>query len=559
MGAYPESHVKYNCMNWRRFIEIPRFSIKGQYLWDHSDGDLGYMTQQKKEAYSELGYLNSDKWDERQIPDVFSKPWSLLTIREQSAATFLSYNEEIWNGCKTTTPCIWRKLYAEQVCRPIATGESGRLWANFGSFTTDNFGKMGWTRESWNDGGPYPAAVIRSWDELPAPIQQIAKGYGFERETWNGCPDTPCLDKYRYIEAKYNVNWRGLSPRIQRTLKFLGWEKGLWDEKISVLSSSSSSSTYAVPDLYRRQWSTLTADEQRHAEFLDYDSFTWNGCAGANAESRVVTTPPPDGLDPYRRIRARLFMPRSFSHIMLVEPSKPSTPAPNFDGEDLLPNPNSDDSSYSSRSESSETSDQPEESSHGFILVAQQAIARALFCNNPDFDAAESQKYGGVQRGPDGLPLCMDRNDYDRQIERISILSVSPGIRLDFEIAANRTEIKNSNHHQGMELSALDLYNRLALKVTNPQSDFRADEDFKPYAQVAQLSMIAFDEDAHEVEQRYREFEVLRKQYDKHNACELFSDEKNGVNMCWENGGCRRVIVGGVGVWALVSLILTVY
>ncbi len=73
-----------------------------------------------------------------------------------------------------------------------------------------------------------------------------------------------------YIQSKYNHPWRFLSPRIQRTYTMLGYNEDHWDTNPE------------MPDIFRKQWNTLSHDEQSAAKFLGYDEYTWNGCAGAD-------------------------------------------------------------------------------------------------------------------------------------------------------------------------------------------------------------------------------------------------------------------------------------
>lgn len=64
-GVYPSSHRLYDCMSTRKRVEEPLHQVYGKSRWDHTDGDMGFMTQQKKEAYGDLGYLTAKAWDER--------------------------------------------------------------------------------------------------------------------------------------------------------------------------------------------------------------------------------------------------------------------------------------------------------------------------------------------------------------------------------------------------------------------------------------------------------------------------------------------------------------
>ncbi len=125
------------------------------------------------------------------------------------------------------------------------------------------------------------------------------------------------------------------------------------------------------------------------------------------------------------------------------------------------------------------------------------------------------------------------------------ILAISPGIRLDFEIAANRTS---------KETSALHLYQRLLTKTTNPQSDFRYDYDFGRFSSVGQLSQLSFSESDYREEQKNLQFEELRHKYNRTNACELFTDKKNGILICPDSFAVPRVGSAEVGIIVAASL-----
>ncbi len=88
------------------------------------------------------------------------------------------------------------------------------------------------------------------------------------------------------------------------------------------------------------------------------------------------SAPPKDGLDPYRRIRGQLYMPRSYNEIMNIEPSKPYTTLP----------PDGVTTTSSTTTSTVESMTDPPDVGSGFTQVAHQAISRALFCNNPDYN-----------------------------------------------------------------------------------------------------------------------------------------------------------------------------
>ena len=84
-------------------------------------------------------------------------------------------------------PCIDRLLYAETLSIPFTRH---RPWVNLGDYSKQNFGAtngFGWNSDSWNDGGPIPAQMLRTWNEIPPNIQDLARKYRYYSESWEGC------------------------------------------------------------------------------------------------------------------------------------------------------------------------------------------------------------------------------------------------------------------------------------------------------------------------------------------------------------------------------------
>ena len=139
-----------------------------------------------------------------------------------------------------------------------------------------------------------------------------------------------------------------------------------------------------MPTVWRYAWKDLSEDEKLSAEFLDYDEFTWNGCAGSGL---VTTTPPPltQHADPFRRIRAQLYMPRSYNEVMSIKPTLPPTTTPDPEQSTTTTTTTMEPgfaNLLAARSGGS-AAEKVEEQTGGFAQVAQEAIARTLFCNNP--------------------------------------------------------------------------------------------------------------------------------------------------------------------------------
>lgn len=166
-----------------------------------------------------------------------------------------------------------------------------------------------------------------------------------------------------------------------------------------------------------------------------------------------------------------------------------------------------------------------------FGRMALLAVARASFCGNPPYDPLASQN----QVDPEGMPLCTDRDNFERQKDRIKLLKISQGsIVMQFEVTANRTET---------EISAVNIFGVLERKLADPKSDFRHDVKFGRFASVASLEEIEFSEAVFEREVRQAEFEEVRSRYDEENYCELHNDSKNNIDTCVKDFAYARVSV----------------
>ena len=122
-------------------------------------------------------------------------PHTLNRPKDNNTPT-LRYTESIWDGCPLV-PCIDRLLYAETLAIPFTRS---RPWENLGNYQQTNFGSasgFGWNEDSWDDGGPIPAQMLRTWNEIPPNIRDLALKYRYEHDTWAGCTMTTCLDKYK--------------------------------------------------------------------------------------------------------------------------------------------------------------------------------------------------------------------------------------------------------------------------------------------------------------------------------------------------------------------------
>jgi hypothetical protein len=170
----------------------------------------------------------------------------------------------------------------------------------------------------------------------------------------------------------------------------------------------------------------------------------------------------------------------------------------------------------------------------------------------------DASKDDGASKDEDIIPLCTDRDTYNKQKERIKILNIVSGsILLQFEIQANRT------HQEINAPEALDYLNR---KLADPKSDFRHDVCFGRFASVAQLTEVPFSEAVFAQEKAEEKFEAIRGKYDKGNYCELHIDSKNNIYLDpWacpppgNNAGgtaVRGLLFAVSAVWAAIFVAL---
>eukprot|EP00929_Paragymnodinium_shiwhaense_P072203 TRINITY_DN36644_c0_g1_i1.p1 TRINITY_DN36644_c0_g1~~TRINITY_DN36644_c0_g1_i1.p1 ORF type:complete len:724 (-),score=152.83 TRINITY_DN36644_c0_g1_i1:184-2355(-) len=346
------------------------------------NGDWWSLSNGQRNALVNLGWDEyGTRWETKDKPPIYARPWNELLPREREAAVFLGYSKRVWHLCEDETPCIKRLQLLE------ARFGSYR-WNMMPAAIRDRLEELGWNERSWLE-GEEPAPLKLTWRQLPWSQQQSARLLGYSEDTWMRCPTAPCLDRFAYVKDKYaGVGWYDLKLAVQRAWLLLEHSPELWAQ-------------YGASNMRTQQvrWEELSLEQRRQAEFLGHSLGTWQGC------NEQWVAPPTENrsevpLSPTRVVRGRMTIQRPFTEI-----------SGNVYGAQVATLPTS------------------------FIETFEKAVARALFCGNPPL-SEQVQTYVDV----DGQPLCIVRSNYDMQKHRIKVVTVEEGsIIVDFYILANQT------------------------------------------------------------------------------------------------------------------------
>jgi hypothetical protein len=356
---------------------------------------------------------------------------------------------------------------------------------------------LGWSEKSWVE-GERPASYRIAWYDLPFPQRVTARLLGFTMDTWEGCVESPCLERFSYVKRKYvNTQWPSMNLAQQRAWMMLGHTEPLWEV----------GGQFRAEDMQVR-WDELSPEKQGEAIFLGHSSGTWQGCNeewSPPGTSNVTnnTQPPPD---PYRAVRVRMVIERPFSEI-----------SGNVYGSKVAQMPTS------------------------FIKVFERSIARALFCGNPNLDYDKSTYVNN-----DGSPLCILQADFERQHKRVQVVTVEEhgGIVVDFFIAKNNTVADDTPEM---------LFEALVRQLQSPPSPLTQDSEFGRFAEVASAEEIPLSNLSPEERAKALEFERMRAMYNDGNACQLVSDGRNGAVRCGTSAA-HRLGSHDFGVSLLVTL-----
>eukprot|EP00927_Polykrikos_kofoidii_P058656 TRINITY_DN5330_c0_g1_i2.p1 TRINITY_DN5330_c0_g1~~TRINITY_DN5330_c0_g1_i2.p1 ORF type:complete len:792 (-),score=117.33 TRINITY_DN5330_c0_g1_i2:78-2453(-) len=451
--------------------------------------DLSYW---QRRMFTLLGWDEGGlRWRTFDKPPVYSRPWTELLMLENEAAVFLGFTEDVWHRCQSKTSCIKRLQVMElrfqsYKWETMPTGIRGRLE------------ELGWSERMWLE-MEEPATMKLSWADLPYTQRQAALLLGYREDTWARCPQSPCLERFAYVQNKYNgVRWQNLKLAQQRAWMLLEFGPESWGK--------------SLPKTMQNRWEELTMAQRQQATFLGHSMGTWQGCnqnwqaidGAANNETSAGT------MDPNRIVRGRMTIALPFTNI-----------AGNVYGQEVATLPTS------------------------FIEIFERSVARALFCGNPPWSSSPDT-YIDV----DGTPLCIVFKSYEMQRRRIRVLTVVEGsIIVDFYILANQT---------AEQATAPVLFEALAVLLDSPTSPLTMDMEFGRFAQQATVREVPFSNLEYDQLQRVLELEELRGQYGPRNGCQLNVDfRKQPTNCPSTTSAARRPISPALATmpWLLMLIV----
>lgn len=425
------------------------------------------FTQMKRDNMVLLGWHpDGVSWKDGRKPVSYGRPWSELTVREREAAQFLSYDAKIWESCEAdkASPCLHRLEHIENKQRRW-------VWEQLLPGTQERLADLGWQSRTWFE-GETPAVMKSPWLGLTSMQKSAARILGYSQDTFRSCPDATCLDRFSYVNKRWEgIGWMEMRLSERRAWLLLGHSESLWN-----LNN--------LPSTMQKRWQELTPEQQAEATFLGHSEGTWQGC---NTEwtGRNTTVDNTTIVDPSGAVRARMFIDRPYSEI-----------SGNVYGKQVASMPTS------------------------FIRVFENAIARALFCGNPPLSTNPNTYIAS-----DGEPLCVEKTNYEKQKYRIRVLNVVEGsIVVDFFIVANATSTQTTSR-----LLWEALARQIEAKLTSPLSHDKYFGRFSKKAIVEEnkLSSLTWME-----MQTALNFEPKRNSYTKANMCILHKDAKLGVTSC---------------------------
>jgi len=426
------------------------------------------MTQMKRDNLVLLGYdPDGNSWKAGRKPNSFGRPWSELTVREREAAHFLGYSHKLWESCEmvSDSPCLKRLEYLE-------INQRKWVWERLLAGTRERLTDMGWQTRTWFE-GETPAIMKAPWMGLTNMQRSAARILGYSQDTFRGCPDATCLDRFAYVQKRWKgIGWMQMKLSERRAWMLLGHSEALW------MANN-------LPSTMQKRWEELTPEQQLQATFLGHSEGTWQGC-NTDWVGRVDNgTVGAIAVDPSGAVRGRMYIDRPYSEI-----------SGNVYGKQVSNMPTS------------------------FIRVFENSVARALFCGNPPLSLDPATYIGS-----DGEPICVQRTEFEKQKYRIRVLNVVEGsIVVDFFFVANATKEETTSR-----LLFEALVRQVEAKLTSPLCHDKYFTRFCTKATVNEnkLSALKWNE-----MQAALQFEEKRKVYNQGNACVLHTDKKLGVTSC---------------------------
>lgn len=425
------------------------------------------ITQMKRDNLVLLGYdPDGNSWKAGRKPPSYGRPWAELTVREREAALFLGFTAQTWEKCEKDmdSPCLKRLEHIEVKMRTW-------VWEQQLYGTRERLSDLGWQSRTWFE-GETPAVMKQPWMGLTSMQRSSARILGYSQDTFRGCPDATCLDRFAYVQRRWKgIGWMEMKLSERRGWMLLGHSEALWR-------------TGNLPGTMQKRWQELSPEQQLEATVLGHSEGTWQGC-NTDWVGRNTTDDNSTMVDPSGAVRARMFIDRPYSEI-----------SGNVYGKQVATMPTS------------------------FIRVFENAVARALFCGNPPLSLNPATYIDS-----DGEPVCVQKTNYEKQKYRIRVLNVVEGsIVVDFFFVANSTAQQTTSR-----MLFESLVRQIDSKLTSPICH---DKYFGRFAKAAiveenKLSSLKWNE-----MQTALNFEAKRNAYTDANKCLLHTDGKLGRTTC---------------------------
>jgi len=310
-----------------------------------------------------------------------------------------------------------------------------------------------------------------------------------------------CLERFAYVKKRWKgIGWMQMKLSERRAWKLLGHSESLWNAGNN-------------PSTMQMRWVELSPEQQKEAMFLGHSEGTWQGCnygwTGRNTTGNATN----GTVNPNDAVRGTMLIDRPYSEI-----------SGNVYGKQVATMPTS------------------------FIRVFEEAVGRALFCDNPPL-STDSSTY----IGPDGEPLCVQKTKFEMQKTRIRVLNVPPGIiEVDFFITANATPSQDTSR-----LLFEKLQRQVEQKLTSPLCH---DKYFGRFCKAAKVTENRLSSVKYQELNEALDGEKKRNAYDESNKCLLHLDAKLGVTSCGSSSaqGLPRSLISQSFAGALVALAASV-
>jgi len=171
------------------------------------------LTQSKRDALELLGWAHT-RWMVMDYPLSYAQLWYELQPRQQEAATFLGYTVEVWERCEKAAPCITRLELLENKWTALR-------WREMQQPFQDRLRELGYDEERWTNGDG--ATLTKAYVDLSDAEKISVRLAGYVADTWDGCPNAQCEDRFSYLKRKYTgVSWSALTVAQRRAWQLLG-------------------------------------------------------------------------------------------------------------------------------------------------------------------------------------------------------------------------------------------------------------------------------------------------------------------------------------------------